>query len=171
MTEESRKSAGATEVAMLLQALDEAFQKKTWHGPNLMGSLRGVSASEALWRPAPGRHSIWELAVHTAYWKYTALYRIGLAERGSFYLKGSNFFPVPDSPIENEWREVARRMKHYHKAVTDALAALDDSRLDQRQPGRQTTLRQIFLGLAFHDVYHAGQIQLLKRLRKTPEAL
>ena len=56
---------------LLLRILDDAYERKAWHGTNLRGSLRGVTADEARWRPAPGRHNIWELAVHCAYWKYT----------------------------------------------------------------------------------------------------
>src|SRR5437899_12362197 len=56
---------------LVLALLDEAYERKTWHGPNLKQSLKGVSMVEAAWRPGPGRHNIWEVALHAAYWKYT----------------------------------------------------------------------------------------------------
>jgi hypothetical protein len=59
---------GREAVAMLLALLDEAFEKQSWHGPNLRGSLRGLSAADAARRPARGRHNVWEVAVHAAYW-------------------------------------------------------------------------------------------------------
>jgi DinB superfamily len=61
---------GSPEIHVLLRLLEEAFQKQAWHGPNLKGSLRGLTAEQAAWRPDPTRHNIWELAVHCAYWKY-----------------------------------------------------------------------------------------------------
>src|SRR6266849_1648874 len=90
---------------LILTLLDEAYEKRTWHGPNLRQSLRGVSARQAAWRPAPGRHNIWELAVHAAYWKYAVRRRLTGGKRGSFVLKGSNFFRRPVELSERAWRE------------------------------------------------------------------
>src|SRR5262252_5840386 len=92
--------------ALLLALLDEAYSKKTWHGPNLRQSLKGVSAKQAAWRPGRGRHNIWELAVHAAYWKYAVRRRIEGRKRGSFALKGSNFFARPEKgrATEPAWR-------------------------------------------------------------------
>ena len=56
--------------ALVLALLDEAFSKKTWHGPNLRQAIKGVTAKQAAWRPAPRRHNIWEETLHAAYWKY-----------------------------------------------------------------------------------------------------
>src|SRR5580704_19617240 len=89
---------------LVLALLDEAYSTKTWHGPNLKQSLKGVTAKQAAWRPAPGRHNIWELAVHSAYWKYAVRRRIEGGKRGSFVLKGSNFFTRPE---KNGLSEVA----------------------------------------------------------------
>src|SRR6266545_3527236 len=86
------------EIAVLLTFIDEAFDRRSWHGPNLRGSIRGISAQQALWRPAPGRHNIWELVLHAAYWKYVVRRRITGEKRGSFVLGGSNYFQSPDSP-------------------------------------------------------------------------
>src|SRR3972149_6893245 len=61
---------------LLLSALDEAFERQAWHGPNLLGTLRRVNAAQAAWRPGPGRHNIWEIALHTAYWKNAASRRL-----------------------------------------------------------------------------------------------
>ena len=55
------------EIELLLGLLDEAFDKKAWHGPNLRGAVRGVSSDEAAWRPSPDRHNVWEIMVHAAY--------------------------------------------------------------------------------------------------------
>ena len=63
----------SAELQFLLQLLDESYDRKSWHGPNLRGSLRGVTAEEAAWRPAAERHNIWEIALHAAYWKYAVL--------------------------------------------------------------------------------------------------
>jgi len=143
--------------ADLLALLDEAFEKRAWHGPNLRGSLRGLSAEEAAWRPAPGRHNIWELALHAAYWKYTVRRRLTGLKRGSFPLKGSNFFPRPEGPpTESAWRADLAVLAREHQALRAAVASTP--RFNEKQ---------LFLvrGIASHDLYHAGQITLLKRLQ------
>ena len=82
---------------LVLALLDEAYEKKTWHGPNLKQSIKGVTAKQAAWRPGTGRHNIWEVMLHAAYWKYAVRRRIEGGKRGSFVLKGSNFFTRPEA--------------------------------------------------------------------------
>src|SRR5690348_5416895 len=93
--EDCPREAGVKIAKLVLTLLDEGYQKKTWHGPNLRQSLKGVSARQAAWRPGPGRHNIWEVALHAAYWKYAVRRRIEGGKRGSFALKGHNFFARP----------------------------------------------------------------------------
>ena len=87
---------------LVLALLDEAYEKKTWHGPNLKQSIKGITAKQAAWRPRPGRHNIWEVTLHAAYWKYAVRRRIEGGKRGSFALKGSNFFTRPEKGNLNE---------------------------------------------------------------------
>lgn len=153
-----------TERSLLLRLIDEAYEQKTWHGPNLRGSLRGVTAREAAWRPEPGRHSIWEIAVHAAYWKYTVRRRLLGVKRGSFPLKGSNWFALHQRGSEKEWKEHLRLLDEVHRSMREAITILPESRLFVKMPGSKYTYAETLTGIAFHDVYHAGQIQLLKRL-------
>jgi hypothetical protein len=90
------RSSGGGELKQALAALDEAFDRKAWHGTNLRGSVRGLDARDAAWRPGRGRHNIWELVVHAAYWKYTVRRRLTGEKRGSFPLPGSNWFTRPE---------------------------------------------------------------------------
>ena len=145
---------------LLLQILNEAYWKRTWHGPNLRQSLRGVTARQAAWRPAPGRHNIWELAVHAAYWKYAMRRRLEGGKRGSFALHGSNFFERPAKGGSNEaaWRADKELLEREHDALRESVKKAI-------RTGRAARfVRQIF-GVAFHDVYHAGQTRLLRRLQ------
>ncbi len=145
--------------AIILALLDEAFQKKTWHGPNLQQSLKGITAKQAAWRPAPGRHNIWEETLHAAYWKYAVRRRIEGGKRGSFVLKGSNFFPRPEKgkATEAAWRADRAILENEHRALVQAARKVLSSPIGERE------LRMLY-GVAFHDVYHAGQIRLLRRL-------
>jgi uncharacterized damage-inducible protein DinB len=153
-------------VALLLRTLDQAYDRKSWHGTTLRGSLRQVTAEEAAWRPDPDRHNIWELAVHAAYWKYVILRRLRGTERGSFPLEGSNWFIRPAGSMgEREWREDLALLGRVHRDLRDAVASLTEAALDSAPEGTTTPLSDLIVGGALHDIYHAGQIQLLKRLR------
>ena len=145
-------------VDVLLSNLEEAYEKKGWQGANLRGALRGVTAEAALWRPAPKRHNIWELTVHAAYWKYAVRRRLRGEKRGSFPMKGSNWFRPPDEPDEAEWRDAIALLAAEHRQLRDAIANLTKKQLSDAK-----TVRLVY-GIAAHDVYHTGQIQILKRL-------
>ncbi len=146
---------------LVFALLDEAYEKQTWHGPNLKQSLKGVSARQAAWRPEPGRHNIWEVALHAAYWKYAVRRRIEGGKRGSFALKGSNFFARPEKgkATEAAWNADKKLLEREHRAMRAAIAKV------LRTPRGAKFLRQLY-GVAFHDVYHAGQIRLLRRLQE-----
>jgi hypothetical protein len=154
------------EMALALAALDEAFDRKAWHGPNLRGATRRLDARAAAWRPAPGRHNAWEVVVHAAYWKYAVRRRLTGEKRGSFPLPGSNWFARPDGAagLEHAWRADLALLDEEHRKLRAVVAALDRRRLAELSPGTRHTVGRLVFGAALHDVYHAGQIQLLKRL-------
>jgi hypothetical protein len=146
---------------LVLKLLDEGYSQRTWHGPNLKQSLQGVTAKQAAWRPVPGRHNIWELAVHSAYWKYAVRRRIDGGKRGSFVLKGSNFFarPEKDRLTESAWRADLALLEAEHRGLEQSVRrVLHTSRFAKLLPS--------LYGIAFHDIYHAGQIRLLRRLQQ-----
>lgn len=148
----------------LLAQIAEAYSGRAWHGPNLRGSLRGVGAREAIRRPARGRHSLWEIAVHCAYWKYIVRRRILDEQRGSFPLKGSNWFAHPSRLSDREWKKTLALLHRSHIRMVAAIRSLPASALRKKPRASKVSNAAIIRGIAFHDVYHAGQIQLVKRL-------
>src|SRR5262249_48169756 len=120
---------------LLLRLLDEAYNRKAWHGPNLRGAGRRVSAAHASWRPADGRRNIAEITVHAAYWKYAVRRRMRGDKRGSFSLKGSNWFALANPLSEDAWREYVRLLDSEHTALRAAVEALSDRQLGAVPPG------------------------------------
>jgi uncharacterized damage-inducible protein DinB len=149
----------------LLFLIEQSYDKKAWHGTNLRGSIRGLSAREAAWRPGPGRHNIWEIVLHCAYWKYIVRRRILGEQKGSFPLKGSNWFQRPTNFTEQAWREDVKLLESCHRSMLDAVSQLTPGDLPRKPKGSKVSNLAIIVGIASHDVYHAGQIQLLKRLQ------
>ena len=154
------------EIALLLSLLDQAFDHNAWHGPNLRGSIRGLTAGPASWRPRPGRHCIAEVVAHAAYWKYAIRRKLRGDRRGSFALKGSNWPKLPDPIPDADWRRLVALLLDEHRALRAAVAAFDPPRLHRRAPASRYTSAALIEGVAAHDLYHAGQVQLLKRLQR-----
>jgi hypothetical protein len=146
---------------VILALFEEGYQRKAWHGSNLRQSLKGVSAREAAWRPAPSRHNIWELTLHSAYWKYDVRRLLDGLKRGSFILKGNNFFarPLKGKATEAAWRTDLAILDSEHQALAESI------RRFLRKPVSEKNFRMLY-GVAFHDIYHAGQIRLLRRLQQ-----
>jgi hypothetical protein len=147
--------------AILLALLGEAYEKKTWHGPNLRQAIRGVTAKRAAWRPAPEAHNIWEETLHAAYWKYAVRRRLEGGKPGSFVLEGSNFFARPEKgkATEAAWRADRAILENEHRALLKTIRKM------LKTPRAQKHLPMLY-GIALHDVYHAGQIRLLRRLQQ-----
>jgi len=162
----TRREARDGEVAQLLVLLDQAFERKSWHGTNLRGSIRGLSATDAAWRPGAGRHCVAEIAVHTAYWKYAVRRRLNGEKRGSFAIEGSNWFAIDSSLTEKVWRGHVALLQREHEMLREAVARLPAKLLHGKPPGGKVTYLDLIHGIAMHDIYHAGQIQTIKGLMK-----
>ena len=145
----------------LLAQVDQAYNRRSWHGTNLKGSIRGLTPEEAAWRPHRHRHNIQEIVVHAAYWKYAVRRRLTGERRGSFPLEGSNWFRRSRAD-EAAWRADVKLLDECHRLLREAVAKLDPRALDRSTPGQGP--RWLISGIIAHDLYHAGQIQLLKKL-------
>ena len=165
----------APEIRLLLAILDQAYDHHSWHGTNLRGAIRRVSPAQAAWRPSPRRHNIWELVVHAAYWKYAVWRRLTGEARGSFRIKGSNWFRRPQGPgpqglrksrnaAARAWQSDKALLDEMHASLRQAVGQLSPGRVHSKPRGSKVSNLALLSGVAAHDLYHAGQIQLLKRL-------
>jgi len=148
--------------AHLLTTLDRAYDGRSWHGPNLKRALRGLTPAVAFFRPGPERHSAYDLALHAAYWKYVVRRRLSGDKRGSFALPGSNFFPAPPRPSAVELDAARSLLEREHRALHELVEELPE-RVFAARFGRWTG-EAVIAGAAVHDLYHAGQIQLVRKL-------
>ena len=153
-------------IISLVDMLEESYHRQSWHGTNLRGSVRGLTLEQVCWRPAPDRHNIWEIVVHCAYWKYTVRRRLTGEKRGSFPLKGSNWFHRPVQQTGRAWKDDIALLEEMHRSLIAAVSACSSRDLSKHPNGSSFTNRQTITGIAAHDVYNAGQIQLLKRLQR-----
>jgi hypothetical protein len=158
------KNSSSNEIKLLLQIVNESYIKHTWHGTNLRGSIRGLTAEQASWRPAPNRHNIWVVVVHAAYWKYIVRRRLLGEKKGLFPIKGSNWIKRSLKMGEKTWRADIRLLDETHRSMCEAIAGLRPSDLNKKINSSKFSNASTIYGIALHDVYHTGQIQILKRL-------
>jgi uncharacterized damage-inducible protein DinB len=151
----------SSQPARIAEQLRRAFAGDAWHGPALLELLEDVDAATAAAKPLPDVHSIWELVLHVAVWDTAACRRLG-GEK--WQPEGTANFPlVPKSATEAGWRKAVAHAKRSHDALVKAVAALPESRLGDRVPGKKYDFYHMLHGVAQHELYHAGQIAILKK--------
>lgn len=151
------------------EALNPHRSPRAWHGgPTPLGALRGVTAEAAAWQPAPGRQSIWSLTLHIAYWKYAVRKRLSPEQSERFPRHPANFPEVPRDPTETAWRADVALLREEHERLARVVDAFPLERLARKAGARKRyTHADLIAGIAMHDAYHTGQIQLLKRLQES----
>ena len=119
-----------------------------------------MDAATAAAKPLRNVHSIWELVLHIAAWDGAVHRRLGGAKA---QLKAAQNFPRVPKPSEAAWREAVANTKRTHDALVKTVSALPDDRLRDRVPGKRYDFYHMLHGLAQHELYHAGQIAILKK--------
>jgi uncharacterized damage-inducible protein DinB len=157
----------AVRLGFMLEALLATLDPKrgaAWHGgPTPLLALRGVSAAQARWVPARRRHSIWELALHIAYWDYAVRRRLDPGSARDFPRSPANWPALPERPDDRAWALDRALLAREHDSLVRVVRRVQQSSWNRRLTGRWTTGETV-VGIAAHEVYHTGQIQLLKRL-------
>jgi len=147
----------------IVEQLRNAFQGNAWHGPALLKLLADVDSATAAAHSMPETHSIWELVLHIAAWDEAVNRRI--VERKALQLKGAqNFPPVKDKSLA-AWKKAVAHLKKTHSALVKTAAGLSDKQLGERVPGKKYNIRFMLDGVVQHELYHAGQIAILKKTR------
>jgi len=153
-----------SESFLIAGQLRRAFEGDAWHGPALLELLQDVNTATAAARPLPNIHSIWELVLHIAAWDAVACRRIA---GETVQLTGTANFPVVPKPTAAAWRKAVAQTKRTHDALVKTVAALPESRLRDRVPGKKYDFYHMLHGVAQHELYHAGQIAILKKAKRS----
>ena len=151
-----------SEAEFIADQLQRAFYGTAWHGPAVMELLKDVDAATAAAKPLRNVHSIWELVLHVAAWDGAMLRRLG-GEKTQ--LKADKNFPRVPTPTEAAWRDTIASTKRTHDTLVKTVAQLSDARLLDRVPGKRYNFHHMLHGVVQHELYHAGQIAVLKKQR------
>jgi hypothetical protein len=143
------------------RTLEEGYGPGAWHGPDLKAAIEGVDTTLAFWRPGPERHNIAEIALHHAYHLHHVQSRLTGQPASPFLVAGDDWFALP-SAADLSWAQIQALVESNHRRVVDTVRAIGDGKVSS--PLKDDEQFDLVLGITSHAVYHAGQIQLLKRL-------
>ncbi len=148
------------EVDKLINLMHRAFYGEAWHGPSVMEALEGVTGRAARERPLSKAHNIWEITAHLSSWEEYALWK---AAGNSDNPPDHKDWPEIGSTMESDWKNLLTRVKRIHEDLEKALRGFSDEELQGIVPGRQDSFYVLLNGILQHNLYHAGQISLLKK--------
>ena len=151
-----------TEIERILDQLKRAYEGNAWHGPSVGEALAGVNASQAHARPLANAHSIWELVQHIAVWEGAGRRRLE-GDRAAIDISSPDDWPPADDTSEAAWEQAKAALDRGHEALREAIARVDESRLDEPILEGMSTVYVTLHGVIQHDLYHAGQIAMLKK--------
>jgi uncharacterized damage-inducible protein DinB len=166
--EEAVRRMSDQRLAEALRHLHPPPGVRPWHGgATVLGALRGLDPKVAEWKPYPDRHSIWELALHVAYWNYAVRRRLTGEAAGGFPRSPANWPSMPEVHTPETWKQDRRLVRIEHDRLVEALRSFNVARMDHRAGDGTTTFADLITGILLHDTYHAGQIQVMKRLARS----
>jgi len=148
-----------SEIDRITDQMTKAYEGNAWHGPALRELLNTVTAETAAAKPLPDRHNIWEIVLHVAAWKRVVARRIkGEAVKDP---PEGDWPPLP-APGADSWQKSLRHLDTSHRQLLEATRSLNDQRLEEKTPGTEYSLYFLLHGAIQHDLYHAGQVALLR---------
>jgi len=150
-----------TETHRINSQLKRAQEGQAWHGPSLRELLVGVTAEQAAAKPIPNAHSIWELVNHVVAWEQIARRRLE-GEAATEIPDEVNFPPVTDAS-EEAWQATLQSLEASNRSLREGIKRIDDARLEEIASGTSYSNYFLLHGVIQHDLYHAGQIALLKK--------
>jgi uncharacterized damage-inducible protein DinB len=156
----TKKANTVSEGTRIADQLRRAFYGAAWHGPAVVELLEGIDAAKAAASPIPDLHSIWELVLHIRVWDEAGIVRLGGKKCQP---TGTDNFPLVPKVTAVAWRKAVADAERTHDRLVKIVAALPESRLRDRCPGKRYDFYHLLHGIAQHELYHAGQIAILKK--------
>ncbi len=151
-----------TEIERIQDQLKRAFEANAWHGPAVLEALAGVTAEQAHARPLGNAHSIWELVQHIAVWEDVGRRRLS-GDRAPIAISTPEDWPPPEDTSAEAWEQAKAALHRGHQALVEAIARTPEARLDEPVFEGMSTVYVTLHGVIQHDIYHAGQIAMLKK--------
>lgn len=149
------------ELERIADLLDRAGGGDAWHGPSVAAVFSTLTAAQASLRPIPGGHTIWELALHIAVWDRVVARRLA---GETVEPTQAEDWPTPGARTDDAaWERTLADLRDARGILRAAILDFDVRRLDDTVPGRSHSFYVMIHGVIQHDLYHAGQVALLRK--------
>jgi uncharacterized damage-inducible protein DinB len=148
------------EAKRILDQFKRSYQGEAWHGPSVREVLENVNAEKAAAHPIPAVHSIWEITQHIAAWQHYVCKRL---QGQAFEATPEQDWPMADSRDEQAWQDTLQELDSGYQKLVAHLSQLSDKDLEKEVPGKPYDLYFMIHGVIQHNLFHAGQIVLLKK--------
>jgi uncharacterized damage-inducible protein DinB len=148
------------QIELIADQLQRSYSGEAWHGPSVQELLTDVTAEQALARPLAEGHCIWELTMHIGVWMSAARQRLA---GGPAKLTPQEDWPLIDGGSPAAWQQTLDALEQEHKQLKAAICLLPEPSLENQTPGKDYSLAFLLHGVVQHNLYHAGQIALLKK--------
>jgi uncharacterized damage-inducible protein DinB len=152
-----------SETGRIIDLMERTYDGDAWHGPSLRAILKDVTAKQAAKKPAGGGHSIWELVAHIAQWEGVTRKRLQ-GEPIEYDVDSEGDWPPVTDFSEENWQQSLSLLDKNHRKLREAIVEAGDQKLFDKAPNREFTHYIALHGIIHHQVYHAGQIAMLKRM-------
>jgi uncharacterized damage-inducible protein DinB len=147
-------------IERIKKLLIASYDGQSWHGPNITKTLASVPL-EKISNRLPNSHSIIELVYHMTAWRKFVIEQV--KENLDYRVSDEANFKSFPNPSQADWEEVLKALEDNQQAFLAALDVLDEARLYEQIPGRFYDLGFLIHSGMHHDLYHLGQIVLLKK--------
>lgn len=148
------------EISRIVDQFQRAYKGEAWHGPAVMEALRDVTAEQALKKPIKDAHSIWEIVLHINAWHNATTQRL---QGYVVELSHEEDWPAVKSNDESDWEATKGFLNESFENLLKKISSLSDSDLEKTVPGKSHSIYFLLHGVIQHDLYHAGQLVLLKK--------
>jgi hypothetical protein len=152
-----------TECSRIAEEIKSTLEGDAWYGDSVQKILAGITARQAFARPIASAHSIWELVAHVNVWAQVAVDAINGIPLPKFPMAKERDFPEITKTDQDSWQAAQQQLFETYRKLCKEIEKLDDSKLEEKVPGRSYNFYHLLHGMAQHAVYHAGQIALLKK--------
>ena len=149
------------DIERIIDQLKRTFDGRTWYGPSLMALLSEVKVEEATARSLPGRHTIWEITLHINAWREYVIK--ALKDEFLDGLPDEINWPHINDPSQEAWEQTLAEIKKIQDTLLEAFTKFDSDKLDDTVPGAPYKFYHMLNGIIHHDIYHAGQIAILRK--------
>lgn len=152
------------ETKHIKDALRRLYEGEVWHGPSIKEILIDITPEQAVKRLTPKSKNIAEYLIHITNWRTFALEKLTGGDTFDIILNSEADWSVVNEITKDKWEEIQEAYEESQKEILEVLETYTDRKLENIVPGRKYSFYTLLYGVIHHDIYHSGQMMLLKRL-------